>query len=176
MQYREDAGNNMCVGLLPFHTRVLLRCRYSLSTLSTLETIEVQWLAFEWNEVSYLVKLVSYLDGGWCVCYIPLIDNQVFLVKPSNSMLHALPWKVDSYSGGQTLKVQYLVHKYPPVDLILSQLNPVHSHPSDLFKTDFNVIPDARLCLLSGSLLISFPSRMLYAFNISPMLIRVAYI
>jgi hypothetical protein len=65
-------------------------------------------------------------------------------------------------------KVQYRVHKSPPLVPILSHINPVHSIPSYLSKILLILSTHLRLCLPSGLFPSGMPTNILYAFLFSP--------
>jgi hypothetical protein len=61
-------------------------------------------------------------------------------------------------------KVHYRVHKSPPLVLILSQINPIHTIPSYLSKINFNIVHHLRLGLPSGLFPSGFPTNILCKF------------
>jgi hypothetical protein len=64
-------------------------------------------------------------------------------------------------------KVQYRVHKSPPLVPILSHINPIHSIPSYL-RSVLKLSTHLRLGLPSGLFPFGFPTNILYAFLFSP--------
>jgi hypothetical protein len=62
-------------------------------------------------------------------------------------------------------KVHYRVRKSPLLVPIVSQIDPVHTILSYLFKIHFNIVPHLRLGLPSGLLPSGFPANVLYAFD-----------
>jgi hypothetical protein len=64
-------------------------------------------------------------------------------------------------------KVQYRIHKSPPLVPILSRMNPIHSIPSYLSKIHFNIV-HSRLGLPSRLFPSGFPTNILYTFLFSP--------
>jgi len=66
-------------------------------------------------------------------------------------------------------KIHYHVHKSPLLMPILSQMNPVHIFPSYLSKVHYITFFHLRLRLPSGLFRLGFPTKILYAFVISPM-------
>jgi hypothetical protein len=71
------------------------------------------------------------------------------------SMVHSFCLEANSHSTGQeirrlllNLEVHYHVHKSPPLDPILNQLNSVQSFALDFLKIDFNIVfPQIPECL-----------------------------
>jgi hypothetical protein len=55
-----------------------------------------------------------------------------------------------SWKAARNLKVDYRVHKSPPLIAILSQINPVHTTASYFYKIRLNIITHQRLGLPSG--------------------------
>jgi hypothetical protein len=93
--------------------------------------------------------------------------------KRSNSMEQTLSWEANSGSDSQEIprlygirRFIYLVHKSPPLDPILSQMNSVHNfhHISVSHILKFSHLS---LGLPSGLFLSGFPTKILYAFLIS---------
>jgi hypothetical protein len=93
------------------------------------------------------------------------------------SMVQDIIWKADCYSVCQillsfwNLKIHYRVHKSPPMDLILSQSNPVRPNDSYLPKVHLSVIPHLRLGLPIGLLPSWLPTK--NPINTSPLSMRV---
>jgi hypothetical protein len=69
-----------------------------------------------------------------------------------------------SFMGNQ--KVHYRAHKSPPPVLIPSQMNPIHILHSYFHKIRLNIVLQD---LPSGLFPLGFPTKILYAFLISPM-------
>jgi hypothetical protein len=65
-------------------------------------------------------------------------------------------------------KVQYSVHKSPPLVSILSHIHPIHSIPSYLSKIHFNIVHPPTSGLPSGLFPSGLPINILYAFLFSP--------
>jgi hypothetical protein len=67
----------------------------------------------------------------------------------------------------RNLKLHHRVHKRPPLVPILSQVDPVHTIPSYLSKSHFNIVHH-HLGLPSGLFPSGFPTNILHAFLVSP--------
>jgi hypothetical protein len=83
-------------------------------------------------------------------------------------MVQEIIWKADYHSAFQkypaflwNLKVHHRVHKSPPLDPILSQLNPVRPIDHYLPKVHLNVILPPTLGLPSGLLPSGLPTKTL---------------
>jgi len=83
--------------------------------------------------------------------------------------------RVDSRSAGQeiprllwTQEVHYRVHKIPPLDPILTQMDSLHTFPSYFSKFSSNILP-SRPRSSEWSLPSSFPTNISYEFLIYPM-------
>jgi hypothetical protein len=81
----------------------------------------------------------------------------------SNSMEQDPSWESDSHSVNQEIspvlwnpKVHYHVHKNPPVDSILSQMNLVYILTPYFFKINFNIILPSMSRFPKQSLLFMF--------------------
>jgi hypothetical protein len=123
-------------------------------------------------------------------------DNPPFFLKQrqllrmmkrslTHSLTHSLmelnpSWKAANCAATQELpsilwnpKVHYRIHKSPPLIPIPSQINPIHTIPSYLSNTYFNIVhPPLRLGLPSGLLPSGFPTSILHAFLFSPFVLH----
>jgi hypothetical protein len=62
-------------------------------------------------------------------------------------------------------KVHYRVHKSPPLVLILSQIDPIHTIPSYLSKIHFNIVRPPTSCLPSGLFPSGIPTNIIVTKN-----------
>jgi hypothetical protein len=69
-----------------------------------------------------------------------------FLHCLNNSMMQSPPWESNSHSASKEIpgplwnpKIQYCVYNSPPLDPILSQMNPVHILTSYFFNMHFHI-------------------------------------
>jgi len=62
------------------------------------------------------------------------------------------------------LATLYRAYQSPPLGLLLSHLNPLHSLTTYFSQIHFNIILRLRLSLLSHILYSGFPTKILYAF------------
>jgi hypothetical protein len=65
-------------------------------------------------------------------------------------------------------KVHYRVHKSPPLDPILSQINSIHTVPSYLSKIHFNIVHPLRSMSSQWSLTFWLSTNILYVFLFAP--------
>jgi hypothetical protein len=85
-------------------------------------------------------------------------------------------WEANSYSVSQEIprhlsnpKVPYSVHKSPPANSVLSQINPVHTVPKPIYvRSTLILFSYLHLGLPSGPFPSGFPIKILYALLISP--------
>jgi hypothetical protein len=92
----------------------------------------------------------------------------------NNSMEHIPFWEANRCSTNQDIcylllnpQVQCRVHKCPPLNSILKQLNPVYILPSSFFKMYINVILPSTPGIASAVFPSGFPIKILYAFLFS---------
>jgi hypothetical protein len=103
--------------------------------------------------------LFRYQDIQYCCWIQRFIINQLTPWSPS--------WEAASCAVTQEFqdilwnpKIHYRVHKSPPLDFILSQINPVHTTPSYL-RSILIVSTHIRLGLPSGPFPYGFPTKIL---------------
>jgi hypothetical protein len=90
----------------------------------------------------------------------------------ANSMEQSPYWKANSHLASPEitrLKVHYRVHKGPPMALILSQMNSVHTFQSYFPKIPSNIILPSTSRYSEWSFPSGFPTKIFYAFLICPM-------
>jgi len=85
-------------------------------------------------------------------------------------------WEADSHAASQEIprllwnpKVNYCVHKSPPLVSILREMNPVYILPPLFFNIQSNVILPSTHSLPSGFFPSGFRIKILYAFLMFPM-------
>jgi hypothetical protein len=93
----------------------------------------------------------------------------------TNSMELSPSWESTSCAATQEFpnilwhpNVHYRFHENRPLVPILSQINPVHTSPSYLYKVHLNISLHLRLGLSSGLFPSGFPTKILYAVLFSP--------
>jgi hypothetical protein len=101
----------------------------------------------------------------------PVLSKEMTKYQLSNYVKQGPSWDPSSSSASQQIphtlrnhKVRYRVHKIPPLELILIQMNPVHIK-SYFFKVLFNIIlpftPRCSPCFITEILYLHSPSQYL---------------
>jgi hypothetical protein len=93
-----------------------------------------------------------------------------------NFMEQSPSWEDNSRSARQEIlhlfwnpKVYYRVHKNPPLDPTMNQMNPIHTILHYFHNIHFNIILPSTLGHPSGLFHSDLPTKILYEFLISPM-------
>jgi hypothetical protein len=117
---------------------------YLLDTVVSMRSVLHQIHNMYWKKNTYLLTyLLTKLSPSWGAANCAATQK-----PPSNS------WNP---------KVQYRVHKSPPLIPILNHINPIHSIPSYL-RSILILSTHPRLGLPSGLFPSDFPTNILYAF------------
>jgi len=106
-------------------------------------------------QLGWLSSLKRGLLWRWCRRLMSKVSLSVFCHQSGNllttprtySIEESLSWETDRFSDSpeilcilQNQKVYYRIHKFPPPDPILRQLDQVHSHTSYVLKIHLNII------------------------------------
>jgi hypothetical protein len=102
------------------------------------------------------------VTGGWR----KLHNEEVLNMYSSPNIIRMIKSRRMRWAGNP--KVHYLVHKSPPLVLILSQIDPVHAIPSCLSLSSILILSThPGLGLSSGLFPSGFPTNILHAFLFS---------
>jgi hypothetical protein len=139
------------------------------------------WNSFRYGEYVEKCKGKSIQHSVQCdictviSCTTDFIFNKWTQQIITNPMKQSLSWEADSHSASQEIpcllwipKLHYRVHKSPPLVSVLSQINLIHTFPSCFPKIHSNIILPSTSSLPSGLFRLGLPTKIPYAFLISP--------